>query len=135
MKRETQHDGVLHTMKLEPPSTRTFETGATRDTDEGKPDYDGFLSPLVIVRFGEYMLKHRVQADSSFRDSDNWQKGIPQSAYMKSSFRHFIEFWTLHRSGTAKADAFEEVLCALMFNIMGYLHEQLKKKENPDETA
>ena len=30
------------------PAPRVFETGATRDTDAGKPDYEGFLSPLVI---------------------------------------------------------------------------------------
>src|SRR5580698_7792736 len=62
---------------------RTFETGATRNLDASKYDYEGFLSPLVMERFGQYMHKHRVQADGSLRDSDNWQKGIPLQAYMK----------------------------------------------------
>lgn len=105
---------------------REFETGATRDTDDGKYDYEGFLSPLVLERFGEYMHKHRIQADGTLRDSDNWQKGIPFVAYMKSGWRHFMEWWTLHRSGEADTDEIQEALCALMFNVQGYLHELLK---------
>src|SRR5687768_4320669 len=34
---------------------REFETGATRNLDNGKLDYEGFLSPLVMERFAEYM--------------------------------------------------------------------------------
>ena len=33
---------------------REFKTGATRDTDINKPDYEGFISPIVIKRYGEY---------------------------------------------------------------------------------
>src|SRR5690348_5131587 len=61
--------------------TRFFNAGATRDTAEGKPDYPGFLSPLVVKRFGEYMLKHQVQSDGTLRSSSNWKKGIPLEAY------------------------------------------------------
>ena len=38
---------------------RTFDTGATRDTNTDKPDYEGFLSPLVIERYGQFMMKHQ----------------------------------------------------------------------------
>jgi len=37
---------------------RKFDTGATRDTNEGKYDYEGILSPTVIKRYAEYMNKH-----------------------------------------------------------------------------
>jgi len=104
---------------------RQFDTGATRDSDTDKPDYEGFLSPIVIKRYGEYMNKHRKQVDGKLRDSDNWQKGIPRDAYMKSAFRHFIEWWQEHR-GIKTKDGIEEALCALIFNTMGYLHEYLK---------
>lgn len=104
---------------------RKFETGATRDTDINKPDYEGFLSPLVIERYGRYMNKHRKQADGKLRDSDNWQKGIPKEAYMKSAWRHFIDMWKEHR-GIITKDGIEEALCALLFNVSGYLHEHLK---------
>ena len=104
---------------------RTFDTGATRDSDENKPDYEGFLSPLVLVRYGEYMMKHQVQADGDLRSSDNWQHGIPKDAYIKSAFRHFMDWWLEH-DGYESREGLEEALCALMFNVMGYLHEELK---------
>jgi len=55
---------------------REFISGATRDDSEGKNDYEGYLSPLVLRRFGDYMTLHRKQADGKLRDSDNWQKGM-----------------------------------------------------------
>ena len=72
---------------------RKFDSGATRDADTNKHDYEGFYSPLVMERFGAYMHRHRVQADGNLRDSDNWQKGIPKDAYIKSAFRHFMDWW------------------------------------------
>lgn len=109
---------------------RTFETGATRDSDLGKYDYEGFFSPLVMERFGQYMHKHRTQADGNLRDSDNWQKGITPEAYMKSLWRHFMDMWSLHRGWKRIArEEMEEALCAILFNVMGYLHELLKKRE------
>ena len=104
---------------------RQFKTGATRDNDTNKIDYEGFLSPLVLERFGEYMLKHQFQADGKKRDSDNWQKGIPKDAYIKSGFRHFMAWWKEHR-GIKTDDGIEDDICALIFNAMGYLHEHLK---------
>lgn len=105
--------------------TRTFESGATRNTDAGKHDYEGFLSPLVLERFAEYMTKHRYLEDGTVRDSDNWQKGIPKDAYMKSAWRHFMDVWKRHR-GLPTEEPLEAALCALLFNVMGYLHETLK---------
>lgn len=111
------------------PAVRTFKTGATRDTDAGKFDYEGFLSPLALERFARYMDKHRLQPDGNLRASDNWQKGIPQDQYIKSAWRHFVDWWAHHRGATAVArDTREEALCALLFNVMGYLHEELNRK-------
>jgi len=106
---------------------RKFKSGATRDTNEGKNDYEGFLSPLVIKRFGDYMTKHRKQSDGSLRGSDNWQRGIPKDAYIKSAFRHFVDWWCEHRNFGSQ-DGLEEAICALIFNAQGYLHEYLKTK-------
>ncbi len=106
---------------------RQFDTGATRDTDQGKLDFEGFLSPLVIERFAEYMHKNRFLKDGSMRDSDNWQKGIPFDAYMKSAWRHFFDVWKHHR-GVPAGEDLETALCGLLFNLNGYLHEHLKKK-------
>ena len=106
---------------------RKFETGATRDQDKDKFDYEGFYSPIVMDRFAEYMHKHRHQSDGALRDSDNWQKGIPLTAYMKSLYRHFMDLWRHHRELPAQ-DTLEDSLCAILFNTQGYLFEVLKKK-------
>ena len=108
---------------LQQATIRTFDTGASRDTDEGKLDYEGFLSPRVLHRYAEYMQGHTLMADGSRRASDNWQKGIPKEAYMKSLTRHFMELWEKHRT----QDVYDqETLCAILFNTMGLLHEELK---------
>mgnify|MGYP001591162755 CR=1 FL=1 len=106
---------------------RKFDSGATRDDDDQKLDFEGFLSPLVLYRYALYMHKHRVQSDGSLRDSDNLQKGIPPEQYMKSLFRHFMDMWLKHRSGDYDTDAMEETLCAIIFNVQGYLLEVLKE--------
>lgn len=108
---------------------RNFKTGAYRDSDDDKYDYEGFLSPLVLERFAKYMHKHRKQSNGKIRDSDNWQKGISKSVYIKSAWRHFMDVWKEHR-GIKTKEGIEEALCALLFNIMGYLHEILKGGQN-----
>lgn len=122
----TQDDGT----------TRRFTTGATRDTGQDKLDFDGFLSPLVLQRFAEYMHKHRHLSDGSLRDSDNWQKGMPLEVYMKSAWRHFFDAWSRHRQMFDLNDQelcdipppeVVESLCALLFNIQGYLHVTLQR--------
>lgn len=103
---------------------RAFQSGATRDQDVHKLDFEGFLSPPAMRRFAEYMHKHRQQSDGGLRASDNWQKGIPLDAYMKSGWRHFFAWWAAHRG--LPAEELEESLCALLFNVQGYLHEILQ---------
>lgn len=105
---------------------RRFATGATRDADTGKLDYEGFLSPLVVDAYARYMDFHRHQADGSLRDGDNWQKGIPRGAYIKSAWRHFIDWWRFHR-GLSTREGIVFAICGLLFNAMGYLHEYLKE--------
>jgi len=114
---------------------REFSTGATRDTAEGKNQYPGFLSPLTLEAFGNFMRKNQKQADGKMRASDNWKKGIPRDAYLESMFRHFLEVWAIHDDYKlereqdplgAPQDIPEdllEALCALYFNVGGYLHE------------
>jgi len=108
---------------------RIFETGATRDSDNDKLDFDGFLSPQVIKRYAIYMNKHKLQTNGELRDSDNWKKRIPISQYMKSLWRHFFDVWSLHTEGNIKTEIAEEALCAVIFNASGMLHEILKKEE------
>ena len=112
-------------VRLNPPKIRTFGTGATRDTDANKLDYEGFFCPLVLERCAQYLNLHRVQQDGKLRESDNWQKGIPRDQYMKSMWRHFMSVWKQHR-GHEDAEDLETALCAVIFNASGMLHEILK---------
>ena len=109
---------------------RTFETGATRDEETDKLDYEGFLSPMVLERFAQYMHQHRIQADGKLRDSDNWMRGIPESAYMKSLLRHIMDVWTHHRFPITEGPNgdLEDSLCAVLFNTMGLLYEVMKRE-------
>ena len=108
------------------PEARYFPSGAYRDGQAGKLDYEGFLSPVALLRYAQYMDKNRLQSDGQMRDSDNWQQGIPVASYMKSMWRHHIDAWTQHRKTEANgydSDALETSLCAIIFNAFGYLHE------------
>jgi hypothetical protein len=121
-----------------PAGARVFGTGATRDLDANKLDFEGFLSPLVLERYAEHMHKARKMPDGTMRDSDNWQLGIPVDVYMKSMWRHFFAVWKLHRglkvtemvNGVEVVKDLETELCALQFNVSGMLHETLKAKQN-----
>ena len=110
---------------------RKFESGATRDVDTGKLDYEGFYHPLIMERYAQYMNKHRKQSDGNLRDSDNWQKLFGEEHYkvcMKSAMRHFIDWWRQHR-GLKGQDTLEDSICALIFNAQAYLFKILIKKE------
>lgn len=113
----------------DPPRMRLFETGATRNVDDDQLDYEGFLSPLALHAFAEYMHEHRFQANGEVRASDNWQKGIPYESYMKSLTRHFMDLWLHWRDApelAREADP-KKVLAAILFNAQGALHEMVKE--------
>lgn len=116
---------------------RTFDTGATRNNDEGRIDPEGFISPHVLLRFSEYMNRNRHTADGGYRESDNWQKGLPRGAYMKSLVRHLLELWAYERRDGA-SDPFvteeqeskaADTLCAIIFNAQGMLFEILREHD------
>ena len=107
--------------------SREFPTGANRSDASNKLDYEGYLSPLVIQRFGRYMYEHQY---AGARTSDNWQKGIPVTEYLKSLLRHVLDLWLWHRGyGQLATETKEEALCAILFNTQGYLYELLKEKK------
>jgi len=123
------------TKQKETARIRKFETGATRDSDEGKLQYFKFFSPIVLQRIAEYLHAHRKLPDGSLREPDNWQQGIEIDVYMDSMFRHFMDLWTINRGHGPIKDTkdqhdvyADEALCAVIFNAMGYLYELLKPK-------
>ncbi len=116
---------------------RTFASGATRDTGEGKLDYAGFLSPQALKQFAKYMNMNRLQSDGQLRDSDNWKAGFPMGSYVSSGFRHFTEWWETYLCENWNGDREQTIkmiaaLCGLWFNVQGKLHELLKIVEMVD---
>lgn len=123
-----------------PAAMRTFDTGATRNA-EVDPDYHGFLSPLAVHAYGEYMHAHRLQADGSLRDSNNWQRGMPIDSYVRSLVRHTHDVQLIHdgygelaRADNRDTDKLKAHLAAVIFNAQGMLHE-LVKAELLEEAA
>lgn len=117
---------------------RDFEKGATRSDLGNKIQYEGFMSPLTTRRYGEYMRQHQTQEDGKKRASDNWQKGIPDESYMDSILRHMVDVWGIHRKAWLLSEDgcdFEDVLCALKFNVDGLLHETVKKRLEKDRVG
>lgn len=112
---------------------RTFVTGATRDTDEGKLDWEGFISPMAMEEFASYMHGHRTQLDGVVRDSDNWKNGMPRVAYVKSLIRHTWDLWLVWSLDRNPA-ALRILLCAILFNVQGLLHELVIGRSVKDET-
>jgi len=108
---------------------RRFESGAQRDDDSTKPEFGGFLSPLVLKAYGDYMHHHRTMKDGSRRGAADWKQGIPQRVYFESLLRHVMDVW-LHVDGHP-SEAREDLrisLCGVLFNASGLLYETLKAK-------
>lgn len=114
-------------------TVREFDSGANRDSEEGKYDFEGFLSPAVLYAFATYMHDKRGLPDGSMRSADNWQKGIPLDSYMKSLIRHVMDVWLIHRGYAVRRPedgspvSIEDALGGALFNVQGYWHETLKK--------
>lgn len=109
---------------------REFNTGANRNAEDGKIDYEGHISPIVIESYGKFMHKNRYLKDGTYRDSDNWQKLFGDDHYgvcMKSMWRHFLSAWKAHRG--YKDEDIEDSLNAIIFNASAYLHKYLQEKD------
>lgn len=121
LKKVEQHSGFA--------PLRRFATGATRSPLGNKPQYEGYLNPLVLKRFAEYMKKHQTQSDGQQREADNWQKGIPLDSLHDSKVRHDLDVWLHHRGYESEAtENLQESLCACLFNTMAILLQVLQKE-------
>ena len=107
---------------------RKFDTGATRDTSDGKLEPWGFGSALVEKAFAEYMHENRLQSDGSLRDSNNWTKGIPLNVYYHSLSRHILDLRLLYEEFPEEATTNDkiEALCGVRFNVNGMMYELLR---------
>lgn len=109
---------------------RTFKSGSTRDSDDGKIDPEGCLSPIVLQKYAEYMLAHTTQADGQKRSSENWQKHFGEDHYSicaKSFWRHALDFWLAHR-GLPSREGIEAAIHGAIFNLCAYADKLYKDK-------
>ena len=108
-----------------------FESGATRTDSKDKLSYVKALSPIVLRRYVQYLGSHRKQADGTMREFNNWKQGIPPERYLDGLGRHFLALWLLMDGFEVYDDpgqeCIDDILCAIMFNAMGMLHERLKE--------
>lgn len=100
-----------------------FDSGAIRDTSEGKPNFYECMSPFAMWRYGEYMEKSAEKYGA-----DNWTKGIPIESYMKSLERHLLKLKMELKYGFTKEEG--DHASAILFNIMGLIHQQEIEKIN-----
>jgi len=89
-------------------SKTVFNTGAHRDTNQGKPRYD--LIPVAALK--RLALKYQQGAEAY--GERNWEKGMPQSRLYESLLRHIFDY----RAG----DRTEDHLAAAAWNIFALLH-------------
>ncbi|WP_334381391.1 MULTISPECIES: hypothetical protein [unclassified Bradyrhizobium] len=114
-----------------------FNSGAFRDADIDKIDFEGHLSPLAEEVAARYMHEHRILPDGSWRASNNWKKGISLDSYIKSLARHFQDLRRLHCGMPSRdGDDIFAAVGAIQFNINGYAHEiekaRIEAARNPD---
>ncbi len=86
----------------------TFEGGGQREPAAGKGRYD-LITPYGLQRLAaHYELGSKKYADR------NWQKGMPLSRFIDSTFRHLVQFMLNDRK--------EDHLAAIAWNVLGYMH-------------
>lgn len=118
---------------------RVFKSGASRNSSLNKYDYEGFNHPLVDHSFAKYMHHHRKLEDGSYRDSDNWQKGIPVKELMRSFRSHVQDVMLINRGIKVFEDkkevTLEEALNGVKFNLNAMVLDLLKntKQVNRNE--
>lgn len=104
---------------------RHFDSGAYRNSNEGKYDIEGFNCPMCLDVFYGYMHGHRKLEDGTMRDGDNWQAGIPNRELLKSALRH-MHSWRMEERGFEELDSDENLLdhlCGIIFNSFARLHD------------
>ncbi len=89
-----------------------FDTGAVRDTADGKP------RPNLISPIFEERLAGHLTAGAAKYDDRNWEKGIPLGRTMDSLLRHLRAY----REG--KREEEEDHLAAAACNIMFLIHTE-----------
>ena len=84
-----------------------FNTGAVRDTSEGKGRYD--LLPAYALQ----RLAVHFENGAKKYDAENWRKGIPLRRFMDSGLRHALKYLEGQRDEDHMAAAAWNFLCLI----------------------
>ncbi len=112
-----------HKNTQEVPSITIFQTGAIRDSQEGKEDYIETISWTAQKRFAKYMTDKKMKYGAG-----NFKKGIPISSYEQSLVRHLQKYLENKYEG-GSTEPNEDHLSAMRFNIDGIMHEEERIKK------
>jgi hypothetical protein len=97
---------------------RTFESGAVRDSDEGKPRYD-----LIPAQAMHRVAKLYARGAKKYGEN-NWQKGMPSQQVLASAMRHLEAY----RRGDADN---EDHLAAVVWNILALMEYEEEGTDTP----
>lgn len=97
---------------------RQFDTGAQRDSAEGKPRMS--LVPHGALK--SVMMRYLDGAEAY--GENNWKKGMKNSVLYDSAMRHMMAYWT--------GDESEDHLGAALWNVMGLIDNGESRPEMDD---
>lgn len=84
-----------------------FDTGAHRDTNEGKGAYN-LLPPLAIHRIAQHF-----QEGAKKYSPNNYRKGIPTDRYIDSALRHIFQYLDGQQDEPHLVSAAWNILCCI----------------------
>lgn len=87
---------------------RIFESGAQRDSNEGKIRPD-LISPYMLKALGKVLAE-----GASHYGERNWEKGMPMDIFKESASRHYVQ-WMNNETD-------EDHAAKLIFNVMAWIH-------------
>ena len=97
---------------------RQFDTGAQRDSAEGKPR----MSLVPHKALSDVMQRYLAGAEAY--GENNWKLGMKNSVLYDSAMRHMMAYWT--------GDESEDHLGAVLWNVMGLIDNHNKRPEMDD---
>lgn len=89
---------------------KIYESGAVRDTNEGKIRYD-----LIPIECLKRLAEHYTKGAKKYEEN-NWKKGIPTERFIESAWRHWAEYLFGEKG--------EDHLSALVFNVFGIMYNE-----------
>lgn len=101
-----------------------FDTGAVRDSQEGKPDFIEIFPWLFLSRYARYMMPKQKKYGAG-----NFKKGIPKEQYLRSAIRHWQKLMAIEEcisrgiTPPPELEPDEDHVSAIIFNLIGYAFE------------